>query len=292
MSSLRQRSIRRRPCSGDRGVGPISSLRKPAKTFEIVSPSCTGLGLEVLRTAPLIRAALRTGWQPRLWTFHPGAFDTNQLEVVPLQQGWDPLLPFSENYARSDGVLWLPHAHPQGPYICERTLAEGLMRGCMGLDAQYLTGEPGVYPAFVRKAALRIFGDDGAPGKDVDPLYPADADTGGSSIVLNLVGAHGGEKGLADAHAVCAVASQLANRFLDRSWLVFLNARVCAGQRAVVSGRNIRKVVHLDSDAQVARRLGRNGKVITVEGGLAHFAIHRGISPVVVGTPRWLDETA
>ncbi len=270
-----------------------SLTHKPNNLFEIISPSCTGLGLEVLRTAPLIRAALRTGWRPRLWTFHPGAFDGSQIEIVPLQQGWEPLLPFAENHVRFRGVVWLPHAHPQGPYVCNRSLAEGIEHGCELLVTQSMSCEPGAYPAFVREIAFRIFGEDGAPGDDIDPLYPADSEVGTSTpIVLNLVGAHGIVKGLSDVGTVCSVANRLAGSFIDQKWLVLLNARVCAGQRAIMSGRNIRTLVHLDSDAMVARCISRNALVITIEGGLAHFSIHRGLQPVVVGVQSWLDETA
>ena len=262
------------------------------KIFDIVSPSYTGLGLEVLRTAPLIRAALRTGQRPRLWTFHPGAFDGRQYDVVPLQQGWEPLLPISEKHSCSNGVVWLPHTHRRGPYVCKRSLAEALACGWKGLDDKTMPIEPGAYPTFVREIAEQMFGDDGAPGMDIDPLYPADVGVEATSIVLNLVGAHGKEKGLTDASAVCAVVNRLADVFLLHSCLVLLHARVCAGQRAVLSGRNIRALIHLDSDALVARCIGRNTKVITVEGGLAHFAIHRGISPVVVGLPSWLNKTS
>jgi len=110
--------------------------------------------------------------------------------------------------------------------------------------------------------------------------------------VLNLTGAHGNGKGLTDAAVPCAVADQVAKAYPQRQFVLLLHARVCAGQTASVTAPNLRILMHLDCDPRVARLLHRAALVITVEGGLAHAALYRGCTVILIGLAHWLNETA
>lgn len=271
----------------------IGTDKAQRKRFEIVSPSYTGLGLEVLRNAPIIRGALRKGWLPRLWTFHPSAFNDSHIDIIPLQEGWEPVVPAFVDQSRGHGVVWLPHGRQHGPYVCIRSFREGVSQGFRILDdSQVSRRKPGAYPVFVADTTARLLGNDGAVGDDIDPLQAGETHSLNPEVVLNLVGAHGTEKGLRSTADTCGVADRLAGRYGAKSWMVLLNSRVCAGQSLAEVRPNIRTLTHTDSDIRIARRISRLGKVITVEGGLAHFAVQRGAVPLVVGLRHWLDETA
>jgi hypothetical protein len=252
------------------------------------------MGLEILRNVPLIQGACRAGLRPRLWTFHPQAFDDHVVDLVPLQQGIDPLFP-AEN-GRVRGVFWMPHAHPQGPYVCRRTLAEGAARGFRPLrDADVDVTKPGCYPAWLSEQVAALFADDPPQAADLScPLYPSDAMDEGEMppVVINLVGAHGTEKGISDARAVAEVGSIIGRMFPHRRFVFLLHARVCAGQSVQCMQENVRLLVHLDCDPRVARLLHPNAPVITVEGGLAHSALYRGCQLTLIGLADWLRQTA
>lgn len=272
----------------------MQALEPNLPVFDLCSPSMTGMGLEIARTLPLLLAARRSGYRPRLWTFHPWAFNDADLEIIPLQQGWAPLLPPA---APGLGAVWLPSHHPQGPYVCPGALSAARERGFQALDAAGIDpNRAGSLTDWVAATAHRLFPSQCAvainePGWG---LYPADALLSGTNAltVLNLIGAHGNEKGLADAAIACAVADRIAIANPQRQFVLLLHARVCAGQTATLTSPNTHLLKHLDCDPRVARLLHRTVLVITVEGGLAHAALYRGCTVILIGLAHWLDETA
>lgn len=264
--------------------------------FDICSPSCTGMGLEILRTVPLINMARARGLRVRLWTFHPLAFDDRAVEIFPLQQGHRPLLPnYDEALLVNRGAVWLPHDHPNGPFVCQDALEAALLRGFRQLDEEYENMTPGAYPARVYRFGQDMFGKEPEIFKEQScPLYPADSEstTSGLQVVLNLIGAHGREKGLSDAFVACKVADHIGAKFPNVQILLLLHARVCGGQTPTINEPNVRLLIHIDSDSRVSRFLNLNSLVISVEGGLAHSVIYRRGQLVMIGKEDWLKETA
>lgn len=254
----------------------------------------TGMGLEILRTLPLLHAACCAGFRPRLWTFHPLAFNDDNIEIVPLQQGWTPLLP---PVMQGLGAVWLPGNHPQGPYVCRCALNVARERGFHPLDEAGIDlHRAGSLPAFVAESARRLFPESGQFDKYNAGwgMYPADSLAEGvmAPTVLNLIGAHGNNKGVSDAALACTVASRVAAAYPQRQFVLLLHARVCAAQCTIVTASNVRILVHLDCDPRVARLLHRTAPVVTVEGGLAHSALQRGCPVILIGLAHWLNETA
>jgi len=254
------------------------------------------MGLEILRNVPLINAARRSGWHVRVWTFHPLAFDDCALDIIPLQQGHNPLLPLCDADAHiQQGAFWLPHSHPNGPYVCHWALEVARKRRFKPLEAQICDLRPGAYPAIAEQFAKELFGC--SESNDVQqrcPLYPADAEDVGeaNTVVLNLIGAHGNQKGLSQARLACEVAFRIGNKFPDFKFILLLHSRVCAGQSFKKLAPNVVYLIHQDCDSRVSRLLSKNRHVITVEGGLAHSVIHRGGRLTVIGEESWLNSTA
>ena len=262
--------------------------------YDICSPSCTGLGLEILRTVPLIQAARNIGLRPRLWTFHPLAYDDQKVDLIPLAQNQLPLLPADESQALS-GSVWMPHSHPNGPYVCSDALLVALERNFRQLQFGITDySKAGAYPTKVAKVAA-LLGDVNVPPCIRDhPLYPADSLQNGEEppIVVNLIGTNGDCKGLAKASLVAKIAASVGAVFSKNEFVFLLNSRVCSGQTVPSTSRNVRILMHLDSDSRVARLLHPNAHVITVEGGLAHAALYRGCKLTIIGLASWLNETA
>lgn len=265
--------------------------------FDFCSPSQTGLGLEILRIVPLIHAAFQAGLRARVWTFHPLVFDDRSVDIVPLQGGWAPLLPPA---GASHGAVWLPSTHKQGPYVCHWAVNAARARGFVALDGSAVDCRcAGSYPKLVDGIAKHLFSStsfDHATEGDTTTtgLYPPDTLGPGDEAptVLNLIGAHGSEKGLSDAAVACAVADRIGRTFPRRQFVLFLHARVCANQTAAVSAPNVRLLLHLDSDSRPARLLHRDSVVISVDGGMAHAAIYRGCRLILIGLTHWLNDTA
>jgi len=212
--------------------------------FDICSPSCTGMGLEILRTVPLINMARSRGLRVRLWTFHPLAFDDRAVEIFPLQQGHRPLLPnCADALSVNRGVVWLPHDHPNGPYVCREAFEAALLRGFRQLDEEFENMTPGAYPARVKRFCLDIFSQKPEILTEPScPLYPADSEstTNGQQVILNLIGAHGKEKGLSEASVACEVANRVGKNFPNIQILLLLHARVCGGQAPTIREPNVR----------------------------------------------------
>lgn len=270
------------------------SLDKPI--FDLCSPSCTGVGFEILRTVPLIKAAKSAGWHVRLWTFHPLAFDDNVIDLIPLQQGYLPLLPkvHTPDSQKNMGVVWMPHNHSDGPYVCRRALSAAQSRGFLLLNGDISNTLPGSYPTLVNNLALKLFNIDQTNNpKTGCPLSPAQQDpTIQPSIILNLIGAHGTEKGLSDTETACIIANDIGQKFSKFNFTLLLNARVCAGQSFNITAPNVKILIHLDSDSRVSKILHHNTLTITIEGGLAHSVIYRNGLLALIGQEKWLRQTA
>jgi hypothetical protein len=109
---------------------------------------------------------------------------------------------------------------------------------------------------------------------------------------VNLIGAHGHSKGISDSSLVRKIAVRVGEYFPNNNFVFLLNARVCSGQVIDSVMPNVRFLLHLDTDSRVSRILNPNSVVITVEGGLAHAALHRGCKLTILGLADWLNKTA
>lgn len=262
--------------------------------FDICSPACTGLGLEILRMIPLGARAISAGWIPRLWTFHPLVFNDRNAAIVPLQFGHKPLLPITD-HSHSRGVFFNPQEYQNGPYVCREAMEAARVSGFTMIDPSGIDASvPGAYPDFIRDSANAIFegtSPQDAPAREL--LYPADEyPVFPHRILLNLIGAHGTDKGLDNADAACHVGGALASAFPDIQFILTLHSRVCAGQSFHTVAPNLEILIHMDCDSRVARLLSPRTSVVSVEGGLAHAALFRGLNLLLVGTRAWLESTA
>lgn len=261
---------------------------------DICSPSCTGLGLEILRSVPLIQAIRSSGFRPRLWTFHPLAYDDCKVDLVPLVQHQLPLIP-DHKAGSTKGVVWMPHSHPNGPYVCKTTLRVALERNFEQLEILNTDfPKAGAYPAEIARMASRLGVADEAWSISDNPLYPPDSHPSEVSqpIIVNLIGTNGNCKGLSDAYLVKKIADSISKDFPSNKFVFLLNARVCSGQLIDSLLPNVRFLLHLDTDSRVSRILNPNAVVITVEGGLAHAALYRGCKLTILGLEDWLNKTA
>jgi len=259
--------------------------------FDLCSPSLTGLGLEIIRTINILKAAFKSGFHCRLWTFHPLIFNDSCFEIIPLQQSWLPLLPAA---TQTVGAIWMPSSHLNGPYVCTHSVDEAINRGFRLLKEPKIFDRKGALPAFVNEVAENLFPRSGFT-RCVGPgwgLYPADELTAEEvpPIILNFIGAHGQEKGSSNVLIVMDSANNIARAFPAYHFYLLLHARILSGQEVSSRAQNLTLLMHLDEDPRVSRLLHRSAKVITVEGGLAHSAIERECSVTLLGHKDWLNK--
>lgn len=255
--------------------------------IDIISPSKTGMGLEIIRAQSLVNMLIDNNFNVRVWTFHPYLFDEIKATVIPLQEGIEPITPdFSEI---NHGAVWIPHEGQNGPYICKTSLKISNLKNFEILnDTKLNFATPAALPAYVEKSA-RILNKKFTNIEEKSNRNECNS----KKIVINLIAAHGTEKGLTNFNYVSNILNTIAENFPSLDFYFFINANVCKGSRIFFNkSKNVKFLIHTESDIRIQKAINESILIISVEGGLIHYSQAQKKNFFMLTTKAWHEKIA
>jgi UDP-N-acetylglucosamine transferase subunit ALG13 len=253
--------------------------------IDLISPSKTGMGLEIIRTKKLADILLRNKISVRVWTFHPNAFNEIPVAIIPLQESTAPVTPHCSEIKK--GAFWEPHSGENGPYVCNTALTVSRERGMISLDDKNLNFETtGSLPLHINQTGkllvdkFQCIEDSLVKGNEIADY-----------IVINLISAHGSGKGLTNLDSANEIVKRLSELFPHLSFIYLINANTSRGSKLPYKlSSNVNCIVHYDNDIRINKIINDSRLVISVEGGLIHCACDLNKKFVMLSTYYWFKQ--